>query len=79
VFLTIHASITKRANHLSLILAIVLIEAALEFLNDSLVVGVVASHAFCEALHEVKETKLTDDRGPKDEFEEVEQFWERIA
>jgi hypothetical protein len=51
----------------------------LEFLNNSPVVGVVASHAFCEALHKVKETKLTDDRGPKDEFEKIEQFWERIA
>jgi hypothetical protein len=57
----------------------VLIEAALEFLNGSPVVGVVTSHAFCEALHKVKETKLTDDRGPKDEFEKIEQSWERIV
>jgi hypothetical protein len=37
---------------------------------------VVGLHEFGEAMHEVKKTELTDDRGPKDEFEKIKELWE---
>jgi hypothetical protein len=74
VFLAIHVSIGESPDDHFLILTIVLIKAALKFLNDSPVVGVVGLHAFGEVMYKVKKTKLTNDCGPKDEFEKIKEL-----
>jgi hypothetical protein len=53
-----------------------MIEAVLESLKDMPVVGMVILHVFGDAMNEVEKTKLTDDRGPKDEFEKIKELWE---
>jgi hypothetical protein len=51
-----------------------MIEAVLESLKNMPVVGMVLSHVFGDARNEVEKTKLTDDCGPKDEFEKIKSF-----
>jgi hypothetical protein len=48
-------------------------------LKDIPIVRMVAAHAFGDALDEMEETKLTGDRGPKDEFEEIKELRECVT